>query len=239
MMAVTKGHGNPSWTRDEVILALELYHNCHGQIPGPTDDRVHRLSVELRSFPHHAQEARQPSFRNPDGVAFKLQNLRAVDSGAGLKNTSKIDREVWSDLGHNPQLTSASAGVIRHSLEVIDLLPQFDDEEEFAEGKAATKVHIRRERSAKLRKELIASRLKVGGLACDLCHADGAGVDPAIRVSMFECHHILPLNVSGETKTKLKDTALLCASCHRLLHRAMAINKQWFSIDEAKKHLFS
>lgn len=238
-MAVTKGHGNPSWSRDEVILALELYQNCRGQIPGPTDDRVRKLSVELRSFPHHAQAARQPSFRNPDGVAFKLQNLRAVDSGAGLKNTSRIDREVWSELGLDPQLTSVSAAVIRQSLEVIDLLPQLDDEEEFAEGKAATKVHVRRERSAKLRKELIASRLKVGVLACDLCQADGAGVDLAIRDSMFECHHVVPLNVSGETKTKVKDTALLCASCHRLLHRAMVINKRWLSIDEAKKYLFS
>jgi 5-methylcytosine-specific restriction protein A len=238
-VAVTKGHGNPSWTRDEVILALELYQNCNGQIPGPTDDRVRKLSVELRSFPHHAQAARQPSFRNPDGVAFKLQNLRAVDSGAGLKNTSRIDREVWSEFGLNPQLTTELANVIRHSLEAIDLLPQFDDEEEFSEGKAATKVHLRRERSAKLRKELIASRLKVGVLACDLCQADGSNVDLSIRDSMFECHHVVPLNVSGETKTKVKDTALLCASCHRLLHRTMVINKRWLSIEEAKKHLFS
>ncbi|BBV98205.1 HNH endonuclease [Pseudomonas monteilii] len=237
-MAVTKGHGNPSWTRDEVILALELYQRCSGQIPGPNDERVRQLSIELRSFPHHAQAARQPSFRNPDGVAFKLQNLRAVDSGVGLKNTSRIDREVWVELGLNPKLTTELASFIRHNLEVIEFLPQSDDEEEFAEGKAATKVHVGRERSAKLRKELIASRLRVGVLVCDLCQTDGSNIDLAIRDSMFECHHVVPLNVSGETKTKIKDTALLCASCHRLLHRAIFIKKRWLSIEDAKKYIF-
>ncbi|MCX2687951.1 HNH endonuclease [Pseudomonas sp. DCB_AW] len=238
-MAVTKGHGNPRWTRDEVILALELYQSCHGQIPGPTDDRVRKLSEELRSFPHHAQAARQPSFRNADGVAFKLQNLRAVHIGVGLNNTSKTDREVWSEFGLDPQLTSELAGVIRHSLEVVDLLPNFDDEEVFAEGKAATMVHIRRERSAKLRKKLIASRLKVGELSCDLCKTDGSNVDLKIRESMFECHHVVPLSVTGEIKTKVKDVALLCASCHRLLHRAMVTSKRWFTVEEAKKCFFS
>lgn len=88
-MAVTKGHGNPDWAREEVILALELYQSRNGKILGPADERVTELSTVLRSFPHHSQEARKSSFRNPDGVAFKLQNIRSVNIGTGLKNTSK------------------------------------------------------------------------------------------------------------------------------------------------------
>jgi 5-methylcytosine-specific restriction protein A len=237
-MAVTNGHGNPHWTRDEVILALELYQLCGGKIPGPSDDRVRQLSVELRAFPHHELAARQPSFRNPDGVAFKLQNLRSVHNGSGLQNTSKIDREIWDEFGHEPALTSELAAIIRNSLAVVQLLPQFDEEEEFAEGKAASKVHIRRERSAKLRKEVIASRLKIGALTCDVCRVDGRNVSAELRNSMFECHHVVPLNVSGETTTKVKDLALLCANCHRVLHRAIAMNKRWYSIEDAKTLLF-
>lgn len=237
-MAVTKGYGNPNWTRDEVILALDLYHNFGGQLPGPTDDRVCELSALLRAFPHHSKAARQNSFRNPDGVAFKLQNLRSVATGAGLKNTSKIDREVWEELGDDPTRTHELGNLIRQSIAIIDDLPLLEDDEEFSEGKSATKVHIRRERSRKLRMELITLRLKQGGLSCDLCTTDGSKIDPTMRESMFECHHIIPLSVIGETKTKVKDMALLCANCHRLLHRAIAKRKQWLSIEEAKSFLF-
>ncbi|WP_079201174.1 HNH endonuclease [Pseudomonas sp. CC6-YY-74] len=237
-MAVTKGHGNPNWTRDEVILALDLYHACGGQTPGPTDDRVRELSRVLRAFPHHSQAARQESFRNPDGVAFKLQNLRSVATGGGLTNTSKTDREVWEEFGDDRARTHELSKLIRQSIEIVDDLPLPDDEEEFSEGKSATKVHIRRERSRKVRKEVIALRLKSDGLVCDLCATDGGKVDPAIRESMFECHHVIPLSVIGETKTKVKDMALLCANCHRLLHRAIANRRHWLSIEEAKTQLF-
>lgn len=130
-MAVTNGHGNPNWTRDEVILALELYHSCSGQLPGPTDHRVRELSSLLRAFPHHSNAARQVSFRNPDGVAFKLQNLRSVAIGSGLKNTSKVDRKVWEELGDNPSRTLELSRLIRQSIAIIDDLPLPDDEVEF------------------------------------------------------------------------------------------------------------
>lgn len=80
-MARTQGHGNPKWTRDETILALNLYFELGGRIPPGNDSRVQELSELLRRFPYHANASRRESFRNPDGVAFKLQNLRQVATG--------------------------------------------------------------------------------------------------------------------------------------------------------------
>jgi 5-methylcytosine-specific restriction protein A len=237
-MAVTKGQGNPDWTREEVILALDLYHAFDGKIPGSDDERICELSRTLRAFPHHSDAAREESFRNPAGVAFKLQNLRSVSTGRGLSNTAKIDREIWKELGTDPIRTHELAEIIRYSAEAVVDLVSDDVEEEFAEGKSATRVHVERERSSKVRKEVIAKRLRVGSLECDLCGEAGRNVEPDIRNSLFECHHVLPLSMIGETKTKVKDMALLCASCHRLLHRAIAMKKQWLSIGEAKKQLF-
>jgi 5-methylcytosine-specific restriction protein A len=237
-MAVTKGQGNPDWTREEVILALDLYNAFGGKIPGSDDERVCELSRTLRAFPHHSDAAREESFRNPAGVAFKLQNLRSVATGRGLSNTAKIDREIWAELGTDPIRTHELAKIVLYSTAVVVDFPSNDIEEEFAEGKSATRVHVERERRPQVRKEVIAARLKLGCLACDLCGETGSNVEPAIRDSMFECHHIIPLSIIGETKTKVKDMALLCACCHRLLHRAIAKNKQWFSMEEAKKHLF-
>ncbi|MFE3146471.1 HNH endonuclease [Streptomyces sp. NPDC059218] len=36
---------------------------------------------------------------------------------------------------------------------------------------------------------------------------------------LVECHHVLPLHVAGEGRTKLSDLALICANCHRMIHR--------------------
>ena len=54
------------------------------------------------------------------------------------------------------------------------------------------------------------------------------------REAALEAHHLVPLTEAvKERKTKAKDLALLCASCHRLLHRAIALEKRWLSVAEA------
>jgi 5-methylcytosine-specific restriction protein A len=64
-MAVTHGHGNPKWSRDETILALDLYFQCEGKIPSKSDDRVVELSKLLRNHPLHQDAAKNSTFRNP------------------------------------------------------------------------------------------------------------------------------------------------------------------------------
>lgn len=233
-MAVTHGHGNPNWTRDEVILALDLYIDCKGSIPGQSDPRVTALSGLLRAFPHHSISARKVSFRNPDGVAFKLQNLRKVATGKGLGNVSRIDREVWDELGNNPIRTKQLAALIRAGIEIVeDVKDESNDEDVFAEGKVVTETHIRRERDPKLRKRLLEERRRSGGLKCDVCGCTPTDYVPALSDAIFEAHHILPLSAGQERKTQLKDMALLCANCHRMVHRAIAHTKRWLTIDEA------
>src|SRR4051812_38128538 len=72
---------NPDWNREETILALALYNELQGKIPSGSDRRVQELSNLLRTMPYHANASRKPTFRNPDGVAFKLQNLRQIGTG--------------------------------------------------------------------------------------------------------------------------------------------------------------
>lgn len=56
--------------------------------------------------------------------------------------------------------------------------------------------------------------------------------------AMFEAHHIKHLVATSERNTKLRDMALLCANCHRMIHRAIALEKCWLNIEEAKMVLF-
>src|SRR5690242_3505803 len=114
-MARTQGHGNPNWTRDETILALDLYLSTSA-IADRHDERVKELSALLQRLPYHAAHERKGSFRNAASVFFKLQNLRQVATGEGLSNVSAMDRRVWAEFGDSPDRVKKLAELIRVSV---------------------------------------------------------------------------------------------------------------------------
>ena len=237
-MAVTIGHGNPRWTKDETILALELYHQTYPNLPDPDDNKVIELSNLLRSFPYHVQASRQPSFRNTAGVSFKLQNLRSVATGKGLSNVSNMDKVVWDEFGNDAEKTKRQASLIRQGVEIsheIGIKEERQEYEVFKEGAVLTELHKKRERAPKLKLKLLASLRKKNQVCCKIC---GLKPDPNLSKDLaeavFEAHHLLPLEL-GERKTRLSDLALLCANCHRLLHKAIILKKCWLTIEDVKK----
>lgn len=233
-MARTHGHGNPDWTRDETILALDLYFDLNGKIPPGSDERVKALSEMLRRFPYHAEASRKESFRNPAGVAFKLQNLRQIDTGKGLGNVSETDRAVWLEFGASPTATKLLANLIRAGVTASESAEPVREDVEFAEGRVITQLHSRRERDPKLRDRLLSSRRDSKKLFCEMCGTPSLSANVALEEAHFEVHHIIPLSKAGVRTTRLSDLALLCANCHRLLHRAIAMEKRWLTVAEGK-----
>ena len=74
--------GNPPWTREELMLALDLYLKV-GQ-RGREHPEVIALSVLLRAL---ADPGMAANYRNPNSVAMKLANFASVDPshpGRGL-----------------------------------------------------------------------------------------------------------------------------------------------------------
>lgn len=236
-MAVTQGHGNPKWGRDEVLLALDLYLSLGGAIPGPSDSRVIALSEQLRALPIHTDAKKNDRFRNPDGAAFKLQNLHQLATGKGLGNFSVTDKAVWEDFGDKPDLVRQLATHIRAQAgngSVAAEAATVGDDEMFFEGRVLTAVHKVRERSPALRRKVLAARRAIGPLKCDCCARPPLTLDAALLEAEFECHHKLPLAQTDATTTKLRDAALLCASCHRLIHRLMQTRRGWASVEELR-----
>jgi 5-methylcytosine-specific restriction enzyme A len=235
-MAVTDGHGNPAWSREETILALDLYFRCNGVIPSKADGRVAALSELLRSLPYHDVPSRRPTFRNTDGVVFKLQNLKQVATGRGLTNVSQMDKRIWEEFGNAPdRIAEVSASIV----EALKLRPHpslvLSSEEEFAEGRLLTSLHIQRERSPKLRAKLLAVRFNRGLLSCDICNCTSVDMPKGLEDAIFEVHHTIGLSVAGPRITRLSDVALLCACCHRLLHRMISAKGRWVGIDEIRE----
>ncbi|MEI7014627.1 HNH endonuclease [Leptospira licerasiae] len=237
-MAVTKGQGNPKWTREETILALNLYFKCDRKVPPKTDKRIKDLSLILNSLPYHNGSNKKESFRNSDGVAFKLHNIhQAAHGSGGLKNFSKLDREIWNEFCSKENEVSNLSNLILKGIEIQKeaAVTDNDDEEEFYEGELLTKIHKFRERKPKLRKLLLIERRLNGKLRCDVCGIQSNLKEQDLEEAIFESHHVVPLREALDKKTTIKSLSLLCANCHRLTHKLISKNKKWLSINEIKK----
>lgn len=244
-MPITAGQNNPNWTREETILALDVYFKHDGPIYRQHAD-VMELSTLLRSAGLAKYAAISDSFRNADGVALKLQNLHAAITGNASGLSSSIgDRTVASEFQYpdaRHELTDV-AQAIRNAMNSVDTTKQSTNpydvpiDAEFKEGETVTRTHQLRERDKSVRRKALDRCLKKHGkLVCELCGFDANGIDTAFADSMFEAHHIVPLSeATGQRNTRLSDISLLCACCHRFIHRLIASKKQWMTISEARQ----
>ncbi|TAU43625.1 HNH endonuclease (plasmid) [Rhizobium ruizarguesonis] len=234
-MPKTKGAGNPDWTWDETLLALDLlYRN------GAPLDRSHAdvrcLSDALRAAEIYPAAGRKDNFRNPDGVALKLQNLlSATDPTRGL-SSSKRDRAVVAEFptSRRSELANIAAAIL-WELSVEPRPQEVPDDEVFVEGQTITASHRRRD--SRVRQRLL-GRCGENDLICKICDFSPPKLTRPLRESFFEAHHVIPLaNSLGNTSTRLGDMVLLCAGCHRFVHKLIASHKRWVNIAEARSML--
>lgn len=98
--------------------------------------------------------------------------------------------------------------------------PTEDDLEGVDEGGLSVRQHLVRERDRGLRKRKIDSVRSAGKpIQCEACGFDFGIVYGEHGRDYCEVHHRIPLHESGQTTTKLGDLAILCANCHRMIHR--------------------
>ena len=96
----------PTWSRDELILACDLVRENDWKGMGASDPRVQALSDLLQQLPIHPMELRGPKFRNPNGVG----------------------RKTWDISTHHPDYTGAPTNAGATDLEVLrDFLEREDE----------------------------------------------------------------------------------------------------------------
>ena len=138
---------------------------------------------------------------------------RAVKGGIGQSNVWFADKE-------------ESQEIVGRVLELIkngsrSTLPDVDQNKSIIEGNPRLVAHLRRERNAAIVKQKKAEVLKATGkLCCEVCGFDFKETYGDIGDGFCEVHHIHPLHKSdGNVKTELKDLAIICSNCHRIIHR--------------------
>lgn len=231
-LEVTTPGENADWSWDEHVLALEVYMAHPHSTPGKTSREVLELSELLNELGRRAGVARTAKFRNANGVYMKLTNLRQHDpvfqatGKVGLPRGAKGEKAVWDAYANDPVGLKAAAAAIRLAIEDETVeLDQPEDGYEADESKVVLRLHRSRERDRKLiekkKKQALAS---AGALICEVCAFDFSRRYGEHGRDFIEAHHIKPVStlVKGE-KTRLSDLALVCANCHRMLHRGRSL----------------
>jgi 5-methylcytosine-specific restriction enzyme A len=233
---------NPTWVDDELILALDLYFRLNPARTSDSNPAIIELSNILNSLPIHAEALRAEKFRNPSGVYMKLCNFLRFDpgyTGKGLVAGGKREKLIWETYYSDREQLARVAAAIREAGErqLRTVLEQAleDDDEAFIEGRVLTREHKFRERNRLLVNKKKKQALKATGrLQCEICEFDFFTIYGEIGRNFAECHHTLPVSELAEAReTRLSDLAIVCANCHRMLHRA----RPWKTIQELKKLL--
>ena len=235
---------NPAWTRDEIILALELYlREKHGEVVSIKEERK-KLSELLNTLPIYQSTERNNTFRNVASIGRKMGNFQSVDpdyTGKGLDRINKLDKIVFDEFKDKRaeliNIANRIKTAVSNPKQRQKLLKAYEVNDtpldEVREGRVLYRAHKVRERSPKLAKRKKASRLKQAGkLTCDVCGFDFQEFYGELGQGYIECHHKISLSeLDVESTTKLKDLALVCANCHRMLHRKIST----LSVEELKR----
>jgi len=211
---------NPTWTREEMILALDLYFRVDPLRVKPSHPEVILLSKLLSSSQFHPPSLRTSTFRNPIGIVMTLHTFMRYDVDLGMRGLrgGKLGRELWTEFsGRRSELRCIAQATFAAAEELATKAV----DEEFEEGGVFFRLHRFYERNKRVvtRKKAEAIR-QTGRLACEVCGFNFAEAYGPLGEGFIECHHRQPVHtLSGRRRILLSQLALVCSNCHRMLHR--------------------
>jgi len=215
---------NPSWTRDELIMALDLYMRYNPSRIAKNHPEIITLSKVLKALPLHKNIADRKSFRNPNSVYMKLQTFMRCDpriKTTGLTHVNKLERTIWQEFSQDLETLNKIALAIRslaNSSVVKSLVILCEEEDDVPEGKVLFRLHRKYE---SIRKLLQKKKADARILKCELCSFDFGQKYGPLGKGYIECHHTIPLSkLRPGRKARLSDLVLVCSNCHKILHRA-------------------
>jgi len=230
---------SPDWDWQEVVLACALvYENGWRELRTP-DPKAQELSRVLRRLPIHPLSKRPDNFRSPDSVSRKTSDLATAHPGYPGRPTrgGRTDKLVVGQFIADPTHMLDVATALRRGLEdglfddIVEATIPVVDDPESEEGGLLMRQYAKRERDPKLREAKIKQVRQSGrGLGCEVCGFDFEATYGDRGSGYVECHHIVPLHVTGRRTVRLVDLVLICANCHRMIHR----RRPWLRPEELR-----
>jgi putative restriction endonuclease len=121
--------GQKLWSRDELILAINLYCKL-------SFGKMHKGNLEIIALANLIN-------RTPSSVALKLVNFASLDPSLkargikGAQNSSKLDKEIWNEYYLNWEELAFKGEKLRANFEKVSLEAKYKIEDDFIvkEGK--------------------------------------------------------------------------------------------------------
>lgn len=227
---------NPDWTRDEIIVvAAAVAKQGWKQLDKGSPESI-RISELLQAFWSGSDLEMSDTFRNPQGVSLKSANIVSCHPAyvGAPTHSAKLDQAVVDDFIDDETV------MLNVAQQIVQLMkdgasPAYPETPEYhgREGGLLAAAHLRRERDHGVREAKLKWAMKNDiRLECEVCGLFMEDLYGKRGKDYVEVHHLIPLHVSGETTTKPSDLAILCANCHRMVHRA-----PWTTPEELRKSL--
>ncbi|MFE4120080.1 HNH endonuclease [Priestia sp. YIM B13486] len=169
------------------------------------------------------------TFDNPvylSDIDIKFKN--SVVSGKGITET---------ELNAILEYGFSNVGDVIRKVKEVERIGFTEDDEGFPEGKLKLKQHLVRERTPEVIKLAKERFLQLHGkLFCEVCEFDFKEHYGNLGEGYIEGHHTKPVSEMAENEqTKVEDIALVCANCHRMLHR----KRPWLSVKGLRELLLN
>jgi hypothetical protein len=126
-----------------------------------------------------------------------------------------------------------------HATATVESLPESDIEDGISakEGRLLTRTHSYKERDRAFAKKAKKYYKKHRGtLTCEVCELDPIDKYGSEGERCIEAHHKVPIQeLQPDSITKVEDMAMVCASCHRVIHSRYPC----LTVDEARNLISS
>lgn len=112
-----------NWTREELILALDLYKRLQGKIPDIRDSEIAALSSLLADQALLDEKSEGRTGRSKASIIFKLSNFRSLDPDAkskgkgGFPNVGALDKVIWREYSSDQDKLTRDAQKIRQAID--------------------------------------------------------------------------------------------------------------------------
>lgn len=156
------------------------------------------------------------------GNACEIANISSIE------NYDILLQDIWNRFVPFFRIDFKSSTAFTQSIETE--IDNTDATISVTEGKLRLVTHYARERDRNIITAKKQQAIQNGNLKCEIC--EFSFIDK-FGVEFIECHHKTPISQSGVAETTLNDLGLVCANCHRMLHKQF--EGKFLTMDELKE----
>lgn len=204
---------NANFTRDEVILALDVLYSSGQRGLSSNSDDIKELCQILRNLPIHSKENRRADFRNETGVSRQLSLFRSsYMRGTKDPNVGEVFYSVANEFASNKnELHQIADAIRRNERAICNLTCVCVFDESFPEGAILWRLH----REVEIRD---GKRIQLNN-RCSICQLELESLYRACG-NLLEKHLIIsPCEMDASKRYTAHDFITVCPNCHAALHK--------------------